>query len=130
MSTNSVPQRRPSGNPQTPIYVAGRAVGHVAGDTFRKTCRASKHMLRQPRGWASDVAALRAALMAGATYLEIEDAESGAVYRASIADLLDRGVHFNRGFGDQVALPLDKWLRPDLGQGEQLSFFAAMEAAR
>ena len=82
-------------------------------------------MLRTPRGWASDVVALRAALAAGATHIEIYDAESGATYRASIADMLDRGIEFNRGFGDQIALPLDKWQRPD--QGTQLDLFGVMK---
>lgn len=131
MINSSLLQHRPAVNPQgqsrTPIYVAGRTAGYVYGDAFRKTVRGSKHMLRTPRAWASDIAALAAARQAGATHIEIEDSESGALYRASIAEMLEHGFTFDRGFGLQVALPLDKWQRPD--KGTQLDLFA-QEATR
>lgn len=101
----------------------GRIAGHVQGDTFRKNVRGSAHMLRAPRGWASDVDALKAAQRLGATHIEVTDEENGAVYRASIAEMLRRGVTFDRGFGRQVVLPMARWERPD--KAEQLALFAA-----
>lgn len=128
LSLPQIPTRfNPQGQSRTPIYVAGRTAGYVYGDAFRKTVRGSKHMLRTPRAWASDIAALAAAAAAGATHIEIEDSESGALYRASIAEMLEHGFTFDRGFGQQIALPLDKWSRPD--KGTQMDLFT-MEATR
>ncbi len=109
------PQSRQSNTDGTPVYVDGRVVGHVAGDLFTKAVRGSVHMLRKPRGWASDVAALREA-MDGRGLHGIDRHGNGAVYRAAIADMLDRGLRFDRGFGAQVALPLDTWLASTWGK--------------
>lgn len=105
-----------------PIYSGTRVIGVVAGRTFRKPVKASKHMLQRPRGWAVDVAALKDALAVAATHVEIVDTETGAIYRASIRTILDQGRQFDRGYGRQVVLPLDAWERPDLG-GTQLDMF-------
>ena len=94
-----------------PIYRAdGRAVvGRVEGDTFHKLARSTVHMLRQPRAWACDVDALDQARAAGAEWVEILDQDTGARYRAALADFLRRGVALDRGHGAQLALPLTCW---------------------
>lgn len=110
----------------TPIYVNGRIVGQVSGSTFRKTIKGSRHMLRKPLAIALDVQSVHDAQRAGASHAEVIDTETGNVYRASLDKVLREGVRFDRGFGRQVFLPLDDWLRPDLGQGEQMTLFAEM----
>lgn len=121
----SVPQTEPRFNPKSqsniPIYARGRIVGHVAGGVFRKRVFGSKHFLRRPRAIALDVQSIRDAMDAGATMAEIVDGETGRTYRASLDRMLRDGWRFNRGHGAQVALPLDSFDRPDLG--EQLTLF-------
>ena len=91
------------------IYAQGRCVGEVRGDTFYKTVRGSKHMLRKPRAWAIDMQSLADAEALGAVRVEITDRESDSVYRASIAEIRRLGFVFDRGAGPQVALPLNCW---------------------
>ena len=109
-------------NSGTPVFVGGRIVGHVADGAFRKRVFGSKHFLRRPRAIALDVQSIHDAQDAGATMAEITDGETGKVYRVSLDRMLRDGFHFNRGWGAQVALPVDDFDRPDLG--EQLGLFA------
>lgn len=83
--------------------------GEVSGDTYSKTVKGSRHMLRSPRSWAIDSADLAEAERQGATRVEIFDAETGLVYTATIATIRARGLAVNRGFGKQTALPLQHW---------------------
>jgi hypothetical protein len=95
----------------TPIYRAdGRAiVGRVEGDTFYKRARSTVHLLRRPRAWACDVDALDQARAAGAEWVEVLDQDTGARYRAALADFYRRGLKVDRGHGAQLALPLAAW---------------------
>jgi len=68
-------------------------------------------MLRQPQAWAVDTADLEAAAACGATLLLIEDIESGRQYLAALGVIRRHGFEFDRGFGEQVALPLSRWHR-------------------
>ena len=106
-----------------PIRVAGRVVGVVDGDTFTKRVRGSIHQLRTPRAWCLDLRSLDDAEAAGAVRVEIHDVESGCVYRADIALIRRRGFRVSRGFGVQVALPLELWAvtRPGQPAARQLS---------
>lgn len=98
-------------NSSVPIYRAdGRAViGCVVGDTFYKRARSSVHMLARPRAWAADVDALDQAQAVGAAWVEVLDLDTGATYRAELADFYRRGISVRRGHGDQLALPLACW---------------------
>ena len=105
------PRKRQSQTNCTPIYRAdGRAiVGRVEGDTFYKRARSTVHLLRRPRAWACDVDALDQARAAGAEWVEILDQDTGARYRAALADFYRRGLRVDRGHGAQLALPLAAW---------------------
>lgn len=95
---------------RVPIYRAdGRAVGRVEGGVFRRVMRSSAHMLQRPRAWACDLDALDQARAAGASTVEVFDRDTGATYRADLADFYRRGVTVNRGHGAQLALPLACW---------------------
>lgn len=130
MSSSYHRPRRRSNHPSDqqnsgkPVFVGTRIVGTVRGDTFHKRVLRSKHLLHKPQGWASDLGALQSAAAEGARFIEVFDQERGEVFRTSIDRMLQYGVRFNRGFGLQVALPIDAWDRPDLG--EQLDLFAAV----
>jgi len=80
-------------------------VGSVIDGKFCKRVRASKHMLREPRGWALDSESLVAAERLGAREAEIEDTESGAIYTASFERIRSKGFRFDRGHGQQICLP-------------------------
>jgi len=84
--------------------------GKICGDVWRKRVRASVHLLRKPKpAWAVDVDDLDAARRCGATSIEIVDTESGDVYRCEVSRFLAYASRFNRGAGDQAALPLGFW---------------------
>lgn len=101
---------------QTPIYAGGRVVGQVVGGVFRKAVKASVHFLRRPPAIAFDLDSLRAAERAGAVRVEVTDTETGKVYRALLAEVLERGFSLNRGHGAQVALVLGMWNKETAAQ--------------
>jgi hypothetical protein len=83
--------------------------GRVKGDTWSKTVRRSQHMLRKPPAWAVDAADLDRATRCGVRWLELYEAEQGVTYRVVLETLRQRGKVFDRGFGQQVLLPLGYW---------------------
>jgi hypothetical protein len=93
----------------TRIQVAGKVIGHVAGDTLHKTVRSSKHQLRCPPAWALDCHSLDDAERLGAQRVEIQDLDSGQTYTASIPLIRQFGFTLDRGWGKQIALPLQLW---------------------
>lgn len=96
----------------TPAYTStGKVGGTVRGDTLH--CYAKKgHMLRRPPAWAKDIVTLEQALACGASVIAIH--HEGTVYSVAIATMFERGFRFNRGYGEQIALPLAHWMsRPD-----------------
>ena len=116
---------RPVKSEAIPIYVRGRVVGYVEDGVFRKRLRGSVHFLRRPPAIAFDISSLHDAQDAGATRVEVTDAETGRVYVARIADVLRDGRRFNRGFGDQVYYLLTRWRAPDAP--EQMALFDALQ---
>lgn len=99
----------------------GQVVATLDGRTLRKVVRGSVHQLRRPPGWGIDEAILEQARQDGAQIVEILDTETHRVYRASLTDFDRWGLRFNRGFGDQVVLPLSHW-RIEAQDARQLSF--------
>jgi hypothetical protein len=90
------------------IYAGGKVIGQVRGDTFYKTIK-NKHMLKVPPAIANDVEALGDAMRAGANNVCITNKDSGTKYTASMERILNKGKRFNRGFGEQIFLPLGEW---------------------
>ena len=111
----------------TAIYSnSGKKIGRVQGDIFYKSIHGSKHMLRTPPGLAVDLQALLDAEQAGADRIVITDTETGTQYRADISRLKKRGFTFDRGFGRQIALPLDAWITERRGAPVQLALFGRL----
>lgn len=92
-----------------PIFVGSRVVGFVSGDTFYKTIKGSRHLLKQPPAIAFDLSSLDDAESMGAERVEVKDSESGRIYRASIVLIRSSGFAVNRRFGSQWALSLPYW---------------------
>ncbi len=106
----------------TPIFAAGKVVGEVRGDTFHKSIRGSRHILRRPRSLALDLQSITDAELAGAVWAEIIDIESGKVYRAQLDTIRRYGTVFNRGFGEQIYLCLPEWGKD--AEADQMALFA------
>lgn len=83
--------------------------GRVVGDVWHKNVRGSAHMLRVPPGWAVDLSDLDLAERAGARLLCVFDAETHRGFWARLNVLRAVGVPVSRGFGEQIALPLNRW---------------------
>lgn len=94
--------------------------GQVRGDVWTKSARASVHMVRVPKAWALDVTDLDAARAVGVQVVHIHDLEQLAHYWAALDIVTSRGFKMDRGFGEQVALPIEHW-RPTRGAAEALA---------
>ncbi len=110
MLPQTTARRQSPASHTTPIYVAQRVIGMVAGDTFHKSILGSKHMLRRPHAIAFDRCTLRDAAAAGASFAAILDRETGATYTISFETIHTHSFPVFRGHGDQVAVPLDHWV--------------------
>ena len=93
-----------------PIYVNEKVVGNVTCLAYYKTVTGSKHFLRTPPAISNDVQALRDAEKAGAIAVIIRDKETGIRYKSSIEAIFKFGISLNRGYGNQIALPMKYWI--------------------
>jgi hypothetical protein len=105
---------------------SGELVARLSGKTLRKRARGSIHMLRQPLAWAFDVSILEAARQDGAQVVEVVDTESRKIYQAPLVAFFLHGTHIDRGFGQQLALPLAFW-RIEMPGARQLDLFEEAE---
>ena len=107
------------------IYVTGKLVGEVVSGEFRKTVRGSIHFLRKPPAIAFDEESIHQAAGAGARVIVVTDKDTCKVYRATMKDLKQYGVEFDRGYGQQIFLPFNRWNRPEENLHEQADLFCA-----
>ncbi|MEN4011931.1 MAG: hypothetical protein ROW48_07855 [Bellilinea sp.] len=116
------------GKPSQVYFTAnGKIAAQLRGSVLRKTVRGSHHQLRKPPGWAIDLRILEQARQDGCRLVEIIDLESRQVYTAP-TDAFDRhGIRLNRGFGEQVVLPMAHWSTRD---ARQPTLFSSLEALR
>ena len=91
---------------------------------FHKEVSASKHLLRKPEGWASDVCVLDQLEALGVELMCLTDRESGKRFHATVNDFQLHGIPLDRGYGPQLVLPLKFWKTTQPGQPQvvQLSF--------
>ena len=104
------------------IWAGGKVVGEVVGNVFQKKVRGSKHMLREPKGWALDCQSLEDAVQVGAEVVELVDVETDTTYSATVARIHSKGFRLDRGFGQQIALALQHWSTRRPGEAQQLAF--------
>ncbi len=100
-------------NPIPVFNTSGRVVGGIYGDVLYKNAQ-RHHMLQRPAAWAWDVHIIDNAEWFGARFTEVEC--DGRVWRASLADFRRHGVRVNRGYGEQIALPLAFWHTRAVGE--------------
>jgi len=84
-----------------------KTIGEIKGDVLQKKVKSSRHLLRVPPSWAIDLQVLRRAENAGVRHVRIYDTETGTIYQADLWKFMRQGFPVNRGYGEQVALPLD-----------------------
>jgi len=99
------------------VYNAqGKVVGHITPDGWlRKRVDPAIHMLRRPPGWATDVTHLD--LPIRGIRLVTPD---GTTYEAGLELFRRHGIRIERGYGQQVVLPLSFWTVRRADQPEQL----------
>ena len=99
------------------VYNAqGRVIGHITPDGWlRKRVDPAIHMLRRPPGWATDVTHLD--LPIRGIRLVTPD---GTTYEAGLELFRRHGIRIERGYGQQVVLPLSFWTVRRADQPEQL----------
>lgn len=92
-------------------------VGRLMPDgTFLRRCQPN-HILRVPPAIALQADALSFLKRHGCKRIVV-DVEGGRSYRASFETFESYAIRINRQFGEQLALPLDRWDNP--GQGNLL----------
>ena len=94
----------------------GKIIGWIEGDSLNKNISSSKHMLQKPKGIAWDLSVLERARKDGLKKSRVYDKETGNEYEATIEDFFRYGVRINRGFGEQIVLPLIYWQKKAQGQ--------------
>jgi hypothetical protein len=90
------------------VWTGGKRVGSVRGNVFHKTIQ-SKHMLRVPPAIAFDITTLDEAARKGADRVKIKNRDTDITYTTTIDHIMRKGVPMNRGYGDQIYLPLESW---------------------
>jgi hypothetical protein len=106
----------------TTIWAGRKVIGQVRGDTFYKTIK-NKHMLKVPPAIANNISALEDAMRAGANNVCITNKDSGITYTASMERIFRKGVKMNRGFGEQIFLPIGEWQKQGANIAVQYELF-------
>jgi hypothetical protein len=60
---------------------------------------------------------------AGAQRVCITNKDSGITYTTTMEQILNKGVKFNRGFGEQIFLPLGEWQQTGANIAVQFELF-------
>jgi hypothetical protein len=91
----------------------GKVIGRLIDKTLQKSVNGSRHMLRKPKSWACDKSVIEEAKSLGGITIEITDLETDIKYRTGFDTLQKYGLLINRGFGEQIALPMAYWSTDD-----------------
>lgn len=96
-----------------PITVGNKVSGFYMerSNTYYRRIEGSRHFLKKPAGIANDLAALAEAERLGADRCRIVDSETGCEYTCIIPIIREYGTLIDRGFGQQLALPFQYWVK-------------------
>jgi hypothetical protein len=110
-----------------PIEDNGRVVGYLRGTILHRKMVGSRHILTNPPSIALGIDPLNKAIQLSAETIWIQDTETGLEYRTDIWNFKNKAILINRGFGDQMALPLVYWRVTDPRHPEdQLGLFEGL----
>ncbi|MDH7603177.1 MAG: hypothetical protein QHI38_13645 [Armatimonadota bacterium] len=120
-SLNSKEEYHNSNGKSMPIRLNGQIVGalNLETRTFYRRIR-PEHILQRPNALAFHVELLDKLSSLGCEWIVCEMPD-GRRIRTSLSRLLEKGFRFNRGFGEQVGLPLEQWTADE--PSGQLSFW-------
>jgi hypothetical protein len=93
------------------VFVDGKRIGEIIGDTFHKPVRWTVHHLRTPSGWAIDKASCDFTIFPKCKYIVVEDNETGKKYWCTVKLFREKMMEFNRGFKPQYVLTMDYWCK-------------------
>lgn len=108
------------------IRAKNKIVGEVIDGKFIKHVKGSRHFLKVPPAIAFDEKSISDAIQAGAKQAVVVDEETGIVYHCPIIRIIGWGFYFDRGYGKQIALIMEKWdvVKPPITQwAEQPALF-------
>ena len=111
--------------PKAVFIQSGKAVGSVIGKKFIKKLDSRKHFLKVPPAIAFDKSSISKAERYGATILSVFDTHKKVFYTAQIKSLHENGMNINRGFGSQLALPLQFWKKESVDEQKQMELLSA-----
>ena len=83
-------------------------VYRIKDDVLFKSARASVHFLKVPPAIAIDLFIFNNA-RSKVKYVQVFEKEKGIFYTARVLDFVSYGFVINRGFGEQIALPMKYW---------------------
>jgi len=81
-----------------------------------KKVKRSLHQLRRPPAWCIQKEVLEKARVEGIERVKILDKETNISYMATLNLIFEKGFVIDRGFGEQIALPLHLWEVDDPNQ--------------
>ncbi len=89
----------------------GRKVGEFNTITkdFEAKRHGNQHMLKQPPSWALDAQVIETLRLQGCKTITVFDIDSRKVYMTTFDRFIEKAIKFNRGFGEQYALPIEYW---------------------
>lgn len=80
------------------------------GVTLFKRCTRSKHFMRTPPAIAFDEEIFNEAVKEGVKFVQVYEREQKTYYSVTIEQFQKKAISINRGFGQQLALPLGYWV--------------------
>jgi hypothetical protein len=101
---------------EQPVFnAAGKVIGKIVNNELVKIVDSRIHMLRKPPAWGYDTVIIDQARWANVITLKIVDKVTGITYQVSLVDFQKFCKEFDRGFGKQLFLTLNKWnlIEPD-----------------
>ena len=107
MASKSIPRKKEEG--KTIIGSNGKVVGTVIKDTLHKRVNSSKHFPRKPPAIAFDKDCIEKAKELGATKIMVHDIDTKKRFMANYKEFEENSIKLNRGFGEQLALPISMW---------------------
>ena len=110
----SIPRKQEDG--KAIIGSNGKVVGVVMKDTLHKRVNSSKHFLRKPPAIAFDKDCIDKAKKLGATKIMVHDIDTKKRFMANYKEFEEHSIKLNRGFGEQLALPISMWNELDPNQ--------------
>lgn len=92
------------------VWVEGKVVGSLQGNTFTKRVKGSKHQLRKPPAWCISKEAFSQEILPNVARIVVEDTENRRYYECSTQTFETHSFEIQRGsYEPQLALTLNFW---------------------